>query len=110
MKKVIKYKASKRPPKRGGTHFVVDRAATGIFIMEEIFKVIPDYPNYQVSNLGRVKSLKSNFIGVYWKKDRSKWCSQITINGRIKHLGYFETEIEASNAYQNYLKTIEWAI
>jgi len=27
--------------------------------MKEIFKPIPDYPNYEVSNFGRVKSLKN---------------------------------------------------
>lgn len=30
--------------------------------MEEIFKTIEDYPSYEVSNLGRIKSLKSNNI------------------------------------------------
>ncbi len=28
--------------------------------MEEVFKEIPDYPDYKVSNLGRVKSFKRN--------------------------------------------------
>ena len=26
--------------------------------MEEIWKIIPDYPNYKVSNLGRVINIK----------------------------------------------------
>ena len=28
--------------------------------MEEIWKIIPDYPNYKVSNLGRVINIKKN--------------------------------------------------
>ena len=44
--------------------------------------------------------------GVSWHKEKNKWISQIYYNGRLKFLGYFKTEIEASNAYQNELLTI----
>lgn len=48
----------------------------------------------------------SNYKGVTWEKSRNKWKSRIRINGKLKHLGYFINELEASNAYQNKLKTL----
>lgn len=55
------------------------------------------------------KHLKSSskYTGVSWHKNRNKWQSQILINGKIKHLGYFINELEASEAYQLKLKTYE---
>ncbi|MFE0595423.1 HNH endonuclease [Paenibacillus lactis] len=41
----------------------------------------------------------SKFKGVYWYKARSKWCSKIMLDGRYRHIGYFESEIEAALAY-----------
>lgn len=48
------------------------------------------------------KHLKSSskYTGVSWHKNRNKWQSQILINGKVKHLGYFINELEANNAYQ----------
>lgn len=46
----------------------------------------------------------SKHKGVSWNKSSKKWKGQITINSKRKHLGYFNTEIEAHNAYQNALK------
>jgi hypothetical protein len=48
----------------------------------------------------------SNSTGVSWHKEKSKWISQIYYNGKLRFLGYFKTETEASNAYQNELLTI----
>jgi len=42
----------------------------------------------------------SKYRGVYWHKRDKKWAAQIQINGKLKHLGYFDTEIESHNAYQ----------
>lgn len=52
------------------------------------------------------KFTASDYYGVYYRKDRSKWCGHISINGKNKYLGSFETELEASNAYQSALKKI----
>jgi len=42
----------------------------------------------------------SKYTGVtYYKRDKN-WISRIWINGKSKHLGYFDNELEASNAYQ----------
>jgi hypothetical protein len=48
----------------------------------------------------------SQYIGVSWNKTRKKWSSNITINRKSKHLGYFTDELEAANAYQNALKSL----
>lgn len=48
----------------------------------------------------------SKYIGVYLDKKTKKWRVEITFNGRSIHLGYFELEIDAANAYQNALKLI----
>lgn len=48
----------------------------------------------------------SKYTGVYSEKNRSKWRSRITIDGVKKDLGYFKTELEASQAYQNKLKDV----
>lgn len=52
------------------------------------------------------KEKTSKMIGVSWNKGVEKWRSQIRINNKIKHIGYFVTESEASNAYQKELKKI----
>jgi len=41
----------------------------------------------------------SKYPGVYRKKNSEKWIANIKINGKRKYLGAFNTEIEASNAY-----------
>ena len=72
--------------------------------------------NNEVSNLEIVsprentnkKHLQSssNSTGVSWHKGRSRWISQIYHTGKLNFLGYFKTESEASNAYQNELLKI----
>jgi len=51
------------------------------------------------SNLKRKSELSSQYVGVSWFKRDEKWEAKIQINGKSKHLGYFSTELEASQAY-----------
>lgn len=48
----------------------------------------------------------SKYTGVYLDKGKKgkKWRAMARINGKKKHLGNFETEIEAYNCYLNKLK------
>ena len=55
----------------------------------------------------RKKRGTSRFTGVCWEKNYRRWKSQIRINGISKHLGYYLTELEASNKYQTKLKEIK---
>jgi len=56
---------------------------------------------------GRINNLLTNSaarrgkypIGVYNKKDK-KYCAQMTMNGKTRNLGYFDTPEEASLAYR----------
>jgi len=41
----------------------------------------------------------SPFKGVSWRKDRAKWASNIRVEGRLKHLGYFSSEAAAAQVY-----------
>lgn len=49
----------------------------------------------------------SKYLGVSWNSFNNNWRAQIYINPNRINLGCFKTEIEASNAYQNKLKTIK---
>ena len=50
-------------------------------------------------NKGKPKNNTSGYKGVYWKKAAGKWIAQIGINGKRKHLGYFDTAEQAHEAY-----------
>ena len=53
------------------------------------------------------ESFSSGYIGVSWIERDSVWGSQIAHNGVRTGLGYYDTEIEASNAYQLALSKIK---
>ena len=44
----------------------------------------------------------SNYVGVSFCKLTNKWRSQIQINKQKKHLGLYESQLEAFNAYEKY--------
>lgn len=57
----------------------------------------------RIDNLRLVTNQENAFNtkakGYSWHKEKRKWHSQITINGKRKHIGYFDTELNAKNAY-----------
>ena len=53
------------------------------------------------------KTFSSKYVGVSWSKCASKWVAQIRHNEGVLHLGSFNDEIEASNAYQEALLKIK---
>jgi hypothetical protein len=48
----------------------------------------------------------SGFKGVYWHKGHRKWGASIGLNGRNKHLGYFESPTDAAKAYDDAARTV----
>lgn len=65
-----------------------------------------EYVTNRENQIHRRKSEKtsSKFTGVTWHKVKSKWLAGIILNGKRKHLGYFENEDDAGQAYLNALK------
>jgi hypothetical protein len=49
----------------------------------------------------------SKYKGVCWYRNRKKWRSRIYIDGKHKHLGYFDCELAAHHAYKKALKELE---
>ena len=52
-----------------------------------------------LANQGKHKNNTTGFKGVAYHKPSNKYRTQIRINDKIKHLGYFESAEEASRAY-----------
>lgn len=50
------------------------------------------------------KNNKSGHKGVYWSKERKKWCAQISINNKTKGLGRYDTIEEAIEASEKAAK------
>jgi len=50
-------------------------------------------------NRGKYKTNSSGYIGVSWYKQYKKWMAYIYVNGKQKHLGYFDDPKEAARAY-----------
>jgi len=58
-------------------------------------------------NTSKDRKGSSKYTGVSLIKSRGKWQSMIQISGKQKSLGCFDTEEEASQYYQDALKSIE---
>lgn len=54
-----------------------------------------------------MKGFTSKYPGVFLDKRKNKWRSQITINKKKKHLGYFKNEKDAGIAYKNELTNLK---
>jgi len=54
----------------------------------------------------RFLKIESIYKGVFWFKVRSKWASIIVVNGKNNYLGFYNTELEASESYKNFIKTL----
>ncbi len=52
------------------------------------------------------KNKTSKYTGVCWDKSMNKWKSGIRIKQKITHLGYFDNELDARNAYIKKLNSI----
>ncbi len=55
------------------------------------------------NNINKEKkgNTSSAFKGVTWHKQRHKWKAAISIEGKSKHIGLFESEVQAAVAYNN---------
>lgn len=78
----------------------------------EVDHIDRDKTNNHFSNLrwvtksqnGRNKPKKfgatSQYVGVHFFKRTAKWQARLKLNGKAKHLGFFDTEEEAAHAFR----------
>ena len=52
-------------------------------------------------NRKKVKGTSSKYIGVTWHKNNKKWLAQITINRKVKNLGYYVIEEDAAAVFDD---------
>ena len=48
----------------------------------------------------RHENATSAYPGVSWNKDKEKWHAAVRVNGKKRHLGYFDVELDAAIAYR----------
>lgn len=48
-----------------------------------------------------VQRASSRYKGVHWHCQGQKWCAQIRVDGKKKHLGLFASETQAATAYDD---------
>jgi hypothetical protein len=58
-------------------------------------------------NISKIQGGNSKYTGVHWSKFHNKYIAQIGINKKSYHIGCFDCELEASEAYKNKLKEIQ---
>ncbi len=72
----------------------------------ENLRIVTNRANSTTCFRSNEESFSSGHIGVSWREKVSKWRTQIQHNGANVHLGCYDTELEASNAYQSALSKI----
>ena len=56
-----------------------------------------------LQNQKRYKNNKSGFNGVNWHEHTGKWTAQLKINGKVTHIGKYNTPQEAADARQEFI-------
>jgi hypothetical protein len=52
-------------------------------------------------NMSKRSNTSSTYKGVCWEKQAQKWRANIRLDGKTKHLGRFENEVQAAVAYND---------
>ena len=73
----------------------------------ENLRLVTNRANTSTCFRSNEESFSSVYVGVSWSKRDSVWGSSIVYNGVVTWLGNYDTELEASNAYQSALSKIE---
>jgi hypothetical protein len=55
-------------------------------------------------NMKKRENTTSQFKGVSFHKRDNKWLAQCHLNGKQKYIGLYDTEIEAAEAYNNFVR------
>jgi hypothetical protein len=98
-------------PRIGETHVMLHRLIASAFLGLDItdLRIQVDHRNgirhdNRLENLRLVNNQQNQHnqtkaLGYSWNKRKNKWRAYITLNGRQIHLGYFDIEEEARQAY-----------
>ena len=121
----LKKKVSRNKDKRNGyKYYRVDIDGKSIILSRLVYKahnpewnITDNSKNNQIDHINvnstdnRIENLRvltdqynkcnRKGKGYYWNKRRGKWRSNITISGNQIHLGYFDKEEDAREAYLN---------
>jgi len=62
--------------------------------------------SHTISCHNRDSWAKSNYRGVHWHILKERWVSHISFGGETKHLGYFDSKIDAAKAYDKEAKEV----
>jgi len=73
----------------------------------ENLRIVSHRANTTICFRSNEESFSSQYVGVHWNKKSSKWKAQIEHEGVSLHLGLYNTEIEAFNAYHLALSKIK---
>ena len=102
--------------KRYQAHRLAWLYMTGSFPINHIDHIYGNKLDNRIANLRDVPTRENQqntknhrngkLVGCSWNKQHKKWHAQIGINGKNKHLGYYETELDAHNAYMLALNKI----
>ncbi len=57
-------------------------------------------------NMSKRNNTSSQYIGVYWDTEKSKWCASIKYYKKKIHIGYFDDEFDAHLAYEEKKKEL----
>ena len=60
----------------------------------------------RANSYGWSKKTSSKFIGVCKQTGSDRWKAQASVNGKAKHLGLFDSEIEAAKARDDFVASI----
>lgn len=61
-------------------------------------------PQQNAANRGPTCDNATGFKGVYWRRREQRWAASIKVGDKSKHLGYFDTALEAALAYDDAAK------
>lgn len=90
----------------GKTDLQIDHITEGNKLDNRIVNLQAISSRENVSKHYLTTNKSSKYTGVSWVNNANKWRSLIHVNGKKKHIGYFTSETDAAQAYQDALLSL----